>query len=287
MKVLITGAAGVLGMAMTGLLQREDGVRLRLTDVMPLETRHEFQAADLAKPEELKSLCDGVDVLFHIAAIHPWKPYTTEQYIRCNIEGTYNILQAAAAGGMRRVIYTSSVAAMGMGWNDSVPLPWDESKPCDLDPGDIYGFSKHVGEEACRALARQGKFTYVILRPGTFIPAPEDDPRFGLGLLSFTVHATDVAMAHLLAFRSNVANDAFVITSKTTFTREDGPELPKRADAVILRRYPRARLLVDQGVTLPAAIRCTYDIGKARRLLGYEPRYTFESWLEKRFRHES
>jgi len=287
MKVLITGAAGVLGKAVTALLEREEGVRLLLTDVAPLETRHEFRAADLTKLEELKPLCDGVDVLLHIAAIHPWKPYATEQYVRCNIEGTFNILQAAAAGGVRRVIYTSSIAAMGMGRNESVPLPWDESKPPEFSAGDIYSFSKHAGEEACRGFAGQGKFACVILRPGMFIPAPEDDPRFGLGLLSFTVHATDVAMAHLLAFRGSLGNDEVVITSKTLFTREDGPELLKDAAAVILRRYPRARQLLEQGVKLPASIGCTYDIAKAHRVLGYEPRHTFESWLRRRLGHES
>jgi UDP-glucose 4-epimerase len=287
MRVLITGAAGVLGKAVTGLVEREEGVRLLLTDVAPLETRHEFRAADLTDLEQLKPLCEGVDTLMHIAAIHPWKKYTTEQYVRCNIEGTFNILQAAAAGGVRRVIYTSSVAAMGMGRNESIPLPWDESRPPEFSPGDIYSFSKHAGEEACRGFAGQGKFSHVILRPGMFIPAPEDDPRFGLGLLSFTVHATDVAMAHLLALRGKATNEAFVITSKTLFTREDGPDLLKDAASVILRRYRLARRLVEQGVTLPVAIGCTYDIAKAQRVLGYEPRHTFESWLKRRFGHGS
>ena len=285
-RVLITGAAGVLGRAVTNLLEREEGVLLRLTDVVPMETRHEFRAADLSKPDQLAPVCEGVDVLIHIAAIHPWKRYTTEQYLRCNIDGTYNILAAAIAIGVRRVLYTSSVAAMGMGRNESVPLPWDETKPCDFAPGDVYGFSKHVGEEVCRGFAAQGKFSYVALRPGMFVPTPEDDPRFGLGMLSFSVHVTDVAMAHLLAFRSSVSNEAIVVTSRTSFTRSDGPELLRDAGAVILRRYPQARRLIEKGLKLPEAIGCTYDITKARQLLGYEPGYTFESWLEGRFRHE-
>jgi nucleoside-diphosphate-sugar epimerase len=72
MKVLITGASGVLGRAVTGLLEREEAVRLVLTDVAPLETRHEFRAADLTNLEQWKPLCEGVDTLMHIAAIHPW-----------------------------------------------------------------------------------------------------------------------------------------------------------------------------------------------------------------------
>jgi nucleoside-diphosphate-sugar epimerase len=68
MKVLITGAAGVLGKA---VIEREEGIRLLLTDVAPLETRHEFRAADLTDLEQLRPLCEGVDTLMHIAAIHP------------------------------------------------------------------------------------------------------------------------------------------------------------------------------------------------------------------------
>lgn len=287
MNVLVTGAAGVLGKAVTALLEREPDIQLRLTDKAPLETRHPFQAANLTHVEDVKRLCEGVDTVLHIAAVHPWKPYTVADYVHCNIEATYTLLQAAISVGVRRVIYTSSVAALGMGNSESQPLPWDEQKPPEFAPGDIYSFSKHVGEEACRRFARQGKFTYVILRPGMFIPRPEDDPRFGLGLLSFTAHVTDVAMAHLLAFRATSSNEAFVVTSRTLFTREDGPALLKDADSVILRRYPLARRLVEQGVTLPTSIGCTYDISKAQRMLGYEPRLTFEYWLKRRFGDES
>ena len=287
MKVLISGAAGVLGKTVTDLLEAEADIDLRLTDVVPLETKHDFRMADLTEQESLKPVCEGIDVLLHIAGIHPWKSYTTEQYIRCNIEGTYSILQAAITGGVRRVIYTSSVAAMGMQGAESVSLPWDETKSPAFTPDDIYSFSKYAGEEACRGFAQHGQFSYVILRPGMFIPVPEGEPDFGLALLKFSVHRTDVAQAQLLALRSNVRNESIVVTAKTAFAREDGPDLLQDAASIILRRYPLAQRLIEQGVTLPTEITCTYDISKAQTLLGFAPRYTFETWLERRFADES
>jgi nucleoside-diphosphate-sugar epimerase len=283
--VLITGAAGVLGKAVTGLLANEPGIELRLTDVLPVTTPYEFRAVDLTDAEQLKPLCAGVDVVLHIAALHPWKPYTTEQYLRCNVEATYKLLEAAAAAGVCRVIYTSSVAAMGLNGAETVPLPWDESKPCT--PGDLYSLTKRMGEEMCEMFAAQRKLTYIALRPGMFIPVAEDDPQYGFGLLSFSVHGSDVAAAHVLALRSKLANEAFVITARTLFTREDAAELGRDAKAVILRRYPRAERLLAQGLKLPERLAITYDISKAHRLLGYEPQHTFATWLERRLQHES
>ena len=69
-KVLVTGASGVLGRELVPLIERDGGFALRLTDAVPLETSHEFVRADLARWEEAEHLCDGVDEVVHVAAIH-------------------------------------------------------------------------------------------------------------------------------------------------------------------------------------------------------------------------
>ena len=280
MKVLITGAAGVLGRAVTELLEEESGVDMLLTDVAPLDSPHEFRQADLTVPGDAGALCAGIDEVIHIASVHPWKPYTSDQYIDCNIKGTYNILAAAAESDVRRVIYTSSIAAMGMGSTDAAPLPWDETKPCVPD-GNLYSVTKHVGEQFCELFRRQGKLSTVALRPGTFIPRDECDTGFGLGLLTQWVHASDVARAHVLALRSDVVNDAFVITAKVPFCRADEAQLRVDARAVVLRYYPQARELAARGIELPATIERCYSIAKAERVLGYRPLFNFEQWLER------
>ena len=92
-KVLVTGAAGVLGRALVPLLEQDGDVELRLTDIVPVATGHEFREADLSTWDDVAGLCEGVDEVVHIAAIHPWKPYFPQQYLDCNIKGTYNIFQ--------------------------------------------------------------------------------------------------------------------------------------------------------------------------------------------------
>lgn len=278
MKVLVTGAAGVLGRAVTALLEDEPGVELRLTDVLPLATRVEFVQADLSKPDDARPLCEGIDQVIHPAAIHPWKEYTSEQYIDCNIKATCNVLESAAASSVRRVIYTSSIAAMGMDPNGSIPLPWDETKPSVPD-SNIYAITKHVGEQFCELFRQQRGSSYIALRPGTFIPRAEDDPQFGLSLLSSWLHASDVAAAHVLALKSDVESEAIVIAAKVPFGREDAAELLTDAPSVITKYYPRAKELPQRGIALPESITRCYCIEKAQRLLGYEPQYTFDRWL--------
>jgi len=269
----------VLGSAVVSLLEKDGGYDLRLTDMVDLDTEHEFVKADLSKSEEAAPLCDGVEELMHIAAIHPWKKYTPEQYMDCNIKGTYNILESAARAEVKRVIYTSSVAAMGYKASSPDELPFDETKPC-TPTEDIYGVSKYVGELFCKMFAARDGLDYLALRPGGFVPTDESDPQFGFHLLGIRVNCSDVAQAHLLALKKrDVRNEAFVITAGVPFTREDTPALLTDAPPVIRRYFPQVRMLEQRGIHLPKTLTRFYSIEKARRLLGYEPKFNFQRWL--------
>ena len=113
MKLLITGAAGVLGSGVTSLVQRDGFHNIRLTDMLPVESKHEFVQADLSDLEQVRRVCKDMDIVVHCAAIHPWKKYTSDQYLDWNIKGTYNLLQGAVDAGVGKIVYTSSIAAMG------------------------------------------------------------------------------------------------------------------------------------------------------------------------------
>jgi UDP-glucose 4-epimerase len=281
MKLLITGAAGVLGQLVTQLVEAE-GHDLRLTDALPLAegTPHEFVPADLSDEEQTRGLCDGIEQVLHIAAIHPWKQYTTQQYLDLNIKGTHNIVAEAARARVDRFILTSSVSAQGYNVAPDALLPWDETAPCR--PTDsLYSITKHVGEQFCRMYQQTAGLRWLALRPGGFSPRPEDEPAFGFGLLSFAVHRTDVAMAHLLALRSNAANEPIIITAGTTFTRDDAAQLLWNAAPLILRDFPQAQALVEAGIELPERLGACHSIARARQALGYDPQWTFGSWLEK------
>lgn len=281
MKVLLTGAAGVMGRAVTELLEQAGGYDLRLTDMVPLETGHEFVQADLADWEQVEPLAQGVDQVVHIAAIHPWKQYTPEQYLDCNIKATYNIIRAAAEAKVDRFIYTSSVASMGYTPTVEHPLPFDETKPCFPDDH-VYSISKHVGEQFCHLFQRTQGLDWLILRPGCFIPCDENELWFGLALLVMRMTGSDVAQAHLLALQSEVRNEVLIITAGVPFTKEDGPALLTDARSVILKYFPEATWFEEHGQPLPQQVCPTYRIDKAREMIGYEPRVNFASWLAQR-----
>jgi nucleoside-diphosphate-sugar epimerase len=240
--------------------------------------------ADLSKADQARRVCEGVDVVVHAAAIHPWKPYTSDQYLDWNIKATYNVLAAAAEVGVKRVIYTSSIAAMGYKVNSPSELPFDENKPCRPEE-DLYGITKHVGEQFCHMLGAKRGLKYVILRPGYFVPRDEMDPALGLMYLEGRVHPGDVVQAHVQAVAksgaSGAINEAFVITSETPFRREDAEELKSSPVTAVTRYFPRAAELFSDPAVKPRPIQRWYSIEKAKRLLGWQPKVSFGNWLDR------
>lgn len=279
-RLLITGAAGVLAREIVAHLEGLGDYQLRLTDLSAFETPHELRCADLTDPAQVAGLAEGVDEVLHVAAIHPWKPYTPQQYLDCNIKATYNVLEEAVRAQVRRVIYTSSVAAMGYEVTSQCPLPLDETKLCH--PVDsVYSVTKHVGEQFCQMFQHTHGLRWLALRPGTFIPREASDPQYALNLLGIGVHREDVAQAHVRALQSELAHEAFIATAGVPFRRDESAELLTDARSVILRYYPQAAALEEAGVRLPERLGLAFSVEKARRMLGYEPKHTFGKWLEE------
>jgi len=277
-KVLVTGAAGVLGGGIARALAPAYDVTV--TDMretsLPLPTR----AADLSKAEQALEVCKGMDIIVHPAAIHPWKKYTAEQYLDWNIKATYNLLAAAAEAGVKRVVYTSSIAAMGYKANSPSELPFDETKPC-LPQEDLYGITKHVGEQFCHLFADTRGLKYVALRPGYFVPRDEMDPNLGLMYLDCRVHPEDVMRAHVQAVsQPGIEGQAFVITADMPFRSEDSAALRTNPAPVVTKYFPRAAEIFRDPAFKPRPITYFYTIEKAKRLLGWQPQMSFGQWLD-------
>lgn len=108
--VLLTGAAGGLGTLMRGLLP-EYGYELRLLDMLPVEGEPEAITADLADRAALREAVRGVDAVIHLAGISLEASF--DKILKANIEGTYNLYEAAREEGVRRVVFASSNHAVG------------------------------------------------------------------------------------------------------------------------------------------------------------------------------
>ncbi|MFE3516536.1 NAD-dependent epimerase/dehydratase family protein [Streptomyces sp. NPDC059166] len=141
--VLLTGAAGGLGTLMRGLLPAY-GYDLRLFDVTPIEGEPDAFTADLGDKAALREAVRGVDAVVHLAGISLESSF--DKILRSNIEGTYNLYEAAREEGVKRIVFASSNHAIGY---TPRPLPGDPLIPVDTPhrPDTFYGLSKSFGED--------------------------------------------------------------------------------------------------------------------------------------------
>ncbi len=169
MQILVTGAAGKIGSQVARELAAH-GHTVRALDRRPLppEVRHVAQAvyADITDPLAMLNALAGCDGAAHIAAIPgPFAP--ADEVLRINVLGTQNVLEAARAHELPRVVITSSVGALGFSFptHPCLPdyLPVDVSHP--RRPQDVYGLSKLMNEESAAAATRLSGMTTIVLRP--------------------------------------------------------------------------------------------------------------------------
>ena len=175
MLAFVTGATGFLGSHVARALS-EQGAQLRLL-VRPTSNlknldglKAETATGDLRDPSSLEKAIAGCDVVFHVAADYRlWVRDPAEMY-RSNVDGTRALLEAARKNGVRRVVYTSSVATMGF-TKDGYPA--DEDSPVSLaDMIGHYNRSKFMAEQVALEAGRSG-MQVVTVNPTT--PVGERD----------------------------------------------------------------------------------------------------------------
>lgn len=171
--VLLTGAAGGLGTLMRGLLPAY-GYELRLFDVRPVEGEPDAITADLADRAALREAVRGVDAVLHLAGIS--LESTFEKILRANIEGTYNLYEAAREEGVRRIVFASSNHAVGFTPRPrgDAPIGRDLLIPVDTPrrPDTFYGLSKSFGEDLAQFYWDKHGLETVSVRIGSCFPEP-------------------------------------------------------------------------------------------------------------------
>ncbi|WP_060885181.1 NAD-dependent epimerase/dehydratase family protein [Streptomyces caniscabiei] len=166
--VLLTGAAGGLGTLMRDLLPAH-GYELRLMDLLPVEGAPDAITADLADKDAVREAVRGVDAIIHLAGISLEASF--EKILRANIEGTYNLYEAARAEGVPRVVFASSNHAVGF-----TPRPGDGDPLIPVDtphrPDTFYGLSKSFGEDLAQLYWDKYGLETVSVRIGSCFPEP-------------------------------------------------------------------------------------------------------------------
>lgn len=229
MTALVTGANGFVGSAICRALVA-DGLAVRAL-VRPGSDRQNLDAVDIevvegdiTSLESLLSAVSGCRYVFHAAADYRlWTPEPSLMY-ETNVQGSVNVLEAAHRQGVERVVYTSSVATLGLNANRS---PADEETPVSLtDMIGHYKRSKYLAEEAVRKRALELELPVVTVNPSTPVgprdirPTPTGRiildaaagrmPAFvdtGLNV----VHVDDVARGHLLALTRGIPGQRYIL----------------------------------------------------------------------------
>jgi len=226
---LVTGATGFVGRAVArALLER--GQKVRVLTRAQSSPRNlagldaEVVVGDLLDPVSLARAVAGCRAVYHVAADYRlWVP-DPDQMFKANIDGTRSLLLAAKQAGVERIVYTSSVATLGVNPDRT---PSDEFTPVTLDDMiGTYKKSKFLAEEEVRRLVKDERVPAVIVNPsmpvgpGDVKPTPTGRmvveaasgrmPAFvdtGLNV----VHVDDVAMGHLLAYDKGQVGERYIL----------------------------------------------------------------------------
>jgi dihydroflavonol-4-reductase len=284
MRALVTGASGFLGSAVARALTRA-GWHVRALVRAGSDRRNlrdlpvDLAVGDLTDEASLDVALRGCEAVFHVAADYRlWIPEPEPLY-RTNVEGTRNLLNAARRAAVKRIVYTSSVAAVGLPADGS---PGSEETPVSLaDMIGHYKRSKFLAEELVREFARAGAPVVIVnpstpIGPGDLKPTPTGQvvldaalgrmPAYvdtGLNI----VHVDDVAVGHLQAFERARPGERYILGGENMTLRDILAEICRLAG----RRPPRVRL--PHGLVLPLAAVSE----AAARLTGGTPRVSLDS----------
>jgi len=285
MKAFITGATGFVGSHVARALAAQ-GADLRLlvrktsrTDNIA-ELRAETVQGDLREPESLRKAMSGCEFVFHVAADYRLWVRDPEQMYRSNVEGTRAIIQAAQQSGVRRVIYTSSVATMGFTSDGQIAA---EDSPVSIkDMVGHYKRSKFMAEEVALEAGRKGA-NVVVVNPTTPIgeydikPTPTGRivvdflkrkfPAYvdtGLNLAD----AKEVARGHLLAMEKARPGERYILGGENLTLKQILDKLSA------LTGLPSPTMKVPHAVAMGFA---AFDQFFTGIVMGKEPRATIDA----------
>ena len=292
-KILVTGGSGRIGKYLVPALAKDYDVRV-FDMVEPAGADYDFVKGDITQMNELERATEGVDGIVHLAAI-PIYTGEDEKIMRINVNGTFNLLEAAKRNTVENFVFASSVCVWGViNWSRrSTPsyFPVDEAITDRAD--DMYGMGKLIGEQLCYVYSRRYGIKSICLRLATvgFLDADYwiearkniDNPEYRLSrssksLVDFCwqyVDVRDLPQAFRLALKSlnegKTDYEVYNIGAADVFSKVPSLELIKRY-------YPDVAHIRNETGFLKDAYRALFDISKAQRELGYSPQYTWRDF---------
>jgi dihydroflavonol-4-reductase len=285
MKVFVTGATGFVGSHVARHLA-DQGAQLRVltratSNVANLEgIAADVVVGDLREPEGLRSAIRGCDALMHVAADYRLWVRDPKAMYAANVEGTRALLRLAREEGVRRCVYTSSVATMGFKSDGTIV---DENSPVSLaDMIGHYKRSKFLAEQAAIEAARAGQ-QVIILNPTTPIGPQDVKPTpTGRIVVDFLnrkfpayvdtglnlVDVSEVARTHCVALETGRPGERYILGGENLTLKQ----ILDKMSAIT--GLPSPTMKVPHGVAMTFAF---FDEMITGRMLGREPRATVEA----------
>ena len=292
-KILVTGGSGRIGKYLVPEFVKEYQVKVFDTQKPQLKEVEFFQG-DITKLEDLVKATKDVDGIVHLAAI---PVYTGEdaKIMKINVDGTFNVVEAAKQNNVKNLVFTSSVCAWGViNWSTLFTpayFPVDEKIP-DL-PDDMYGLGKLIGEHLSCAYYKRYGIKTICLRlatvgfpfEGYWIEARQniDNPEhkfkdFPLTFKDFIwqyVDPQDLPQAYMLALKAlregKVEYEIYNIGAADVFSTVESLEL-------IRRYFPDVKCIKNETSFITDKYKALFDITKAQKELGYQPKFTWRDF---------
>ena len=283
MRYLVTGA-GLLGSRLANRLAADHDLVVldaREPDVAP---PGRLLIGDIRDPEVVRRAAEGVDGIFHTAALHGihTESHTPTEFMEINVVGTFNVLEAAVAAGVQRVVFSSSTAVMSTG---DVPVggpvePVTEDTPRRV--GDTYGITKLFGEQMLEVYAKQKGLEAVALRYGAIrqLVARLWGVDHFWALSGLLTDIDDAISANALAMSvETLPRGAYYVTPTSLLDADLLARHDWEVKAALLERLP---WVAEHA--LPEAIRCPrmiFDASVTERELGLRFAATQEDFLRE------
>jgi len=306
--IFVTGATGFVGRALCTFLRARSSLRLAVREQVAGEWMDDFEIvqASLSPDQDWSDALVGVSVVVHCAArVHVMNEESSDplaEFRRVNVDGTLHLARQAAAVGVKRFVFLSSIKVNGEQTQVGEPFTADQQP----HPGDSYGVSKMEAEEGLYAIARETGMEVVIIRP-PLVYGPGVKANF-LAMMRWLKRGIPLPLGGVTGNkRSLVALDNLIdlivtclnhpAAANQTFLVSDGESLSTAAllwrMGEALGRQARlisvpvsllklgATLLGKPGVAQRLCGSLEVDISKTRELLGWAPPISVDEGLRR------
>jgi nucleoside-diphosphate-sugar epimerase len=267
MRILVTGNRGRIGHVI------EKTLRSHGHDVVDFDI---VDGKDIRDGNALRIATSQCEAVVHLAALLDDNP--PDEIMAVNVLGTWNVLQAAEAAGVSRIVYFSSVNALGVFSGQRAPdyLPLDDDHPCY--PSSAYGMSKRITEEMCRCFSSRTGIATICLRPPAVMsdetienikslwekgPSNEWPPFWEYGCF---IHVTDLAEATLAALISPGLGHVVLLVNAA-----DVSSATKTSHELAMELHPNVPWR-GGGEYDDDPYRALVDTSRAQNILGWSPR---------------